>query len=84
VRILDLAEQPRPAGLPDEDYWLLDDEAVLIMRYDARGQFLGADPVGPDELPRYRRARDAAWQAAEPFADYWAGHPGYHRRVRAA
>ena len=84
VRILDLAEHPRPAGLPDEDFWLLDDEAVLIMRYDARGQFLGAEPAALGELPRYRRACDTAWDAAVPFADYWAAHPGYHRRARAA
>jgi hypothetical protein len=83
VRILDLAERPRPAALPDEDFWVLDGEATLIMRYDGRGRFLGADPVDAAEVPRYRRARDAAWQAAEPFADYWAAHPGYHR-VRAA
>ncbi|MGH3287114.1 MAG: DUF6879 family protein [Streptosporangiaceae bacterium] len=84
VRILDLAEHRRPSGLLDEDFWLLDDEAVLIMRYDARGQFLGAEPADPGELSRYRRAHDVAWQAATPFASYWAAHPGYHRRVRAA
>lgn len=84
VRILDLAERSPAAALPDQDFWLLDDEAVLIMRYDERGHFLGADPATPGDLPRYRRARDVAWRTAEPFADYWAGHPGYHRRVRAA
>ena len=79
VRILDLAEHPRPVGLPDEDFWLLDDQAVLTMRYGDSGEFLGAEPVGQAELARYRRARDAAWDAAEPFAAYWARHPGYHR-----
>ena len=84
VRILDLAEQTAPAGLPDEDFWLLDDEAVLIMRYDGGGQFLGAERAALGGLSRYRRARDAAWAAAVPFADYWAAHLGYHRRARAA
>jgi hypothetical protein len=84
VRILDLAERAAPAVLPDEDFWLLDDEAVLIMRYDDRGQFVGAEPAALGELSRYRRAREAAWDTAVPFADYWAAHPGYHRRVRAA
>ena len=79
VRMLDLAECSRPVGVPDEDFWLLDDEAVLIMSYDGAGRFLGADPAAISELPRYRRARDAAWRAAEPFADYWSGHPQYHR-----
>jgi hypothetical protein len=79
VRVLDLAERPRPAGVPDEDFWLLDDEAVLIMHYDDQGRFLGAEPADQAELSRYRNAREAAWEAAEPFADYWARHPEYHR-----
>lgn len=83
VRVLDLAERPRPAGIPDEDFWLLDDQAVLIMRYDGGGRFLGADPVDMGEVSGYRRARDAAWEAAEPFAEYWARHPGYHRAMVA-
>jgi len=84
VRVLDLAERPRPAGLLDEDFWLLDDDGVLIMRYDVRGRFLGAEPADFAELARYRRARDVAWQASTPFADYWAAHPGYHRQAWAA
>ena len=79
VRVLDLAEQPRPAAIPDEDFWLLDAEAVLIMHYDDQGRFLGAKTAVQAELPRYRHARDAAWEAAEPFADYWARHPEFHR-----
>jgi len=79
VKILDLAEHPRPIGLPNEDFWLLDGEAVLIMRYGDDGQFLGAEPADPAEVPRYRRAQDAAWQAAEPFDRYWRAHPQYHR-----
>ena len=58
---------------------MLDDQAALIMHYGGSGKFLGAEPAGLDELPRYRHARDAAWEAAEPFAGYWAAHPGYHR-----
>lgn len=79
VRILDVAERSRPGDIPDEDFWILDDEAVLIMNYDGSGCFLGADPAAASELARYRRARDAARSAAERFADYWSGHPQYHR-----
>jgi hypothetical protein len=79
VRILDLAEHPWPDGLVDEEFWLLDDHAVLIMRYDDQGRYLGAEPAGPGELGRYRRARDAAWQAAVPLSLYWREHPQYHR-----
>ena len=84
VRVLDLAERARPAGLLDEDFWLLDDEAALVMVYDDANRFVGAEPVPAAELPRYRAAQAAAWAAAQPFADYWAAHPGYHRRARAA
>lgn len=79
VRVLDLAEHPRPDGLVDEEFWLLDDDAVLIMRYDDQGRYLGAEPADPGELARYRRARDAAWQAAVPLSLYWRAHPQYHR-----
>jgi hypothetical protein len=37
--------------LLDEDFWLLDDGAVLIMRYDDDGRFLGAEPARAAELP---------------------------------
>lgn len=79
VRILDLAEQPRPDGLVDEDFWLLDDQDALIMHYAADGRFLGAEPAKADRLDRYRRARDAAWGSGVPVSDYWAAHPQYHR-----
>jgi hypothetical protein len=80
VRILDLAERPRPAGLDvDHDFWLLDDSDVLRMHYDAGGGFLGAEILGEEMLPRYLAARDAALGAAEPFASYWRRHPEYHQ-----
>lgn len=78
VRILDLGRRARPAGLLDEDFWLLDDEAVLLMHYDERGRFLGATEA--DDRDPYRRARDAAWQAAEPLGHYWRKHPEYHQK----
>jgi hypothetical protein len=79
VRVLDLAEVPRPAALPDEDFWLLDDNAAVVMGYDDDGRFVGAEPAPPGDLARYRAAKDAAWAAAVPFAQYWAAHPGAHR-----
>jgi hypothetical protein len=79
VRVLDLAETPRPPGVPDEDFWLLDDDAAVVMVYDSDDRFVGAEPVPASEAARYRAARDAAWAAAVPFAAYWAAHRGYHR-----
>lgn len=79
IRILDLAERPRPSALVDQEFWILDDEYLLIMHYDADGRFLHGQPLPGSELPRYRAARDAAWEAAEPFTSWWARHPEYHR-----
>ncbi len=77
VRILDLAEQSRPDGLVDEDFWLLDGETALIMHYDHVGHFTGAEVA--EDVSRYRKARNAAWNSAVPFTDYWQAHPQYHR-----
>jgi hypothetical protein len=81
IRILDLAEQPRPDGLVDEDFWLISGppDRVARMRYDPQGRFLVADAVDDAETDRYRRAREAAWEASVPFAVYWASHPQYRR-----
>jgi hypothetical protein len=54
------------------------------MHYDGRGRYIGAEAAEPAELAHYRRARDAAWRAAEPFAAWWAAHPQYHRAARVA
>ncbi|MGH3156303.1 MAG: hypothetical protein ACRDNF_06985 [Streptosporangiaceae bacterium] len=48
------------------------------------GRFLGAEIAPGSEVPRYRAARDAAWEAALPFTDYWAAHPQYQRDRRRA
>lgn len=83
IRILDLAEHPAPAGLVDHDFWLMDDQMVVVMHYDRAGQYLGASVAEGGQLDRYRRAVAAAWQAAQPFGDYWAAHPQYQREHAA-
>lgn len=79
IRILDLAERRDPGGLVDHDFWLIDDSRVVRMHYARDGQFLGGEVAPDDTLARYRAARDAAWDAAEPFGSYWATHPQYWR-----
>ena len=83
IRILDLAEKPRPDGLISEDFWIMDNEAVVLMDYQA-GRFTGAEVLSAAIAPRYRAARDAAWQAAESFKEYWAAHPQFSRDPEAA
>lgn len=84
VRILDLAEQEAPPALALEDFWLIGDDRAVRMHYDPDSRFLGAEIVPRIEVLRYRTARDAAWETAVPFADYWATHPQYHRENRRA
>lgn len=77
IYILDLSVTPRPAGIVDEDFWLLDDEHVLRMVYDDAGRFEGS-LLATDVAP-YRDARDAALAAAVPFGPWWAAHPEFWR-----
>lgn len=79
IRILDFTEQPPPAGLILEDFWLRDEEEVLVMHYDSGGAFAGGEPLPAGLLPDYVRAHAVAWEAAEPFRSWWGRHPQYHR-----
>ncbi len=79
IYILDLSETPRPDGLIDEDFYLMDDEHVLVMRYDREGRLLGGEPATAADLPRYRKCRQVALAHAEPFSFYWAQHPEFWR-----
>ncbi|MGI8506075.1 MAG: DUF6879 family protein [Solirubrobacteraceae bacterium] len=42
----------------NEDFWIFDDEIVVILRYDPRGCFLGADRA--DEVQHYLSAEQRA------------------------
>lgn len=77
VRILDTAERAKPAELPDQDFWLIDDTHVSLMHYDKQGRLLGVELAGQDQAPEYCRYRDMALNAAMPFGEYWAAHPQY-------
>ncbi|MGI9001115.1 MAG: DUF6879 family protein [Pseudonocardia sp.] len=79
IRVLDLTEQERPAGMVDDEFWMLDGERAVLMTYAADGRFLHGDTVEGRAAERISHARDAAWDAAEPFGQWWARHPEYHR-----
>jgi hypothetical protein len=79
IYILDTAETPRPAGLIDEDFYLLDDQRVLVMRYDSDGRLLGGEPLPESQTGRYLHCREVAMAHAVPFGRYWAGHPQFWR-----
>ena len=70
VRIADLDQHPELADL-DTDFWLLDDELVLVMDYDPEGRFLSLTPTSdPSVLRRCRRRRDLAIARSIPVQEF--------------
>jgi hypothetical protein len=81
VNILDTAESPLPAvDLVDHDWWLIDDQHVLRMHYDADGRFTAAEPLPAAAAANYRACREAVMKASVPFQAWWDTHPEYRRR----
>jgi hypothetical protein len=74
IRIVHFASWERSSfGAQPPDFYLLDDERVILMAYDEVGHWLGGDIItDPDQVVRYRRLRDIAMEAAVPLADYLA------------
>jgi Family of unknown function (DUF6879) len=72
IRVLDLTDRLRPE-LPDHDFWLFDEATVVRMLYRPDGTQIGRELVQDPDLDAYRCYRNAAWQDAVPFRDYWAG-----------
>jgi len=84
IRIIDTAEQRKPSVVPDQDFWLIGNEHLVLMHYNSDGTFRAASIGAPELIPRYIAARDAAWSAGEDFTEYWRRHPQYHRDRSAA
>jgi hypothetical protein len=61
-------------GLPEFDFWLLDDETVAVMKYGERGVLIGAEFVtDPQFAAQCQRWRDIATSNAVPLREYQAG-----------
>jgi hypothetical protein len=56
------------------DFWLFDDEAVFVMRYDKAGGFLGTNQ--PNDVVTYRHIRDLVWEYSVPLAKFTARAAG--------
>lgn len=78
VRILDLTQIPQPEGVPDDDFWVIDD-TVVLMTYNPAGRFVEADLVDPAAADRYLLAQEIALELSEPFGSWWTRHPEHHR-----
>ena len=72
IGIADADTHPELAGL-DRDFWLLDDELVLVMDYDSHGCFQQLTPTRDRQwVTRARRQRDLAVACSVPLADFLA------------
>ena len=72
IRVRDLTDQPGPP-LPEHDFWLFDETTVVKLLYRPDGTQIGRELVEAPDLDAYLSWRDAVWQAAIPFGDYWPG-----------
>ncbi|MGH3792205.1 MAG: DUF6879 family protein [Pseudonocardiaceae bacterium] len=87
IRILELTGG-RPGrqgtvGNAGGDFFLVDDEHLIRMHYTADSQPLGAEAeCSPAVVAVYRRIADVMWSEAEPFEQWWAAHPQFHRDHR--
>jgi len=72
IRVLDLTGRPGP-GLPDYDFWMFDESAVVKLLYRPDGTQIVRELIQDPDIAAYLRYRDAAWQDAVPFEGYWAG-----------
>lgn len=72
IRILDLTDQPG-VGLPEHDFWMFDERQVVNLMYRPDGTQEGRELLEHPDLERYLAFRDATWEQAVPFTDYWQG-----------
>jgi hypothetical protein len=69
VRILDLTRTENP-GVPEQDFWLFDDETVVLMHYDVDGTQLGRERLVDVDVSPYRRYMELAREHGVPYLTY--------------
>lgn len=84
IRVLRRGEHDLPLGLGQHDWWVTDDDAIVLMYYGDEAEFVGAELLFAALNESYLRLRDEAWNAAEPFDRWWSRHPEMHQRVAVA
>lgn len=74
IRIVHAASwETSPFGSQPPDFYLLDDERVILLAYDDAGHWLGGEIIDdPAALPPYRRLRDLAMATSRPLSEYLA------------
>jgi hypothetical protein len=72
IRILDVTDQPS-LDLPNHDFWLFDEREVVQLLYRPDGTQIGRELLEHPDLSSYLAWRDATWEQAVPFTDYYQG-----------
>ncbi|MFD9890598.1 DUF6879 family protein [Amycolatopsis sp. NPDC059027] len=67
-QILDLTD--RTVDLPEQDFWLFDDETVLLLNFNPDGTLRDRALADAADLDQYRRWRDLALSEAVPWSEY--------------
>lgn len=83
IRVLHRGEHALPDGLVERDFWVINDALVVFMHYDEHGRYADAEVADARATATHIHARNIAWDAAEPFAAWWARHPEIHRQIAA-
>lgn len=68
VRIASRDSQPGPLDELNQDFWMLDEDAVVVMRYDQDNRLVDIER-SPD-VATFRQHRDLAVAHSIPLADY--------------
>jgi uncharacterized protein DUF6879 len=69
IRVIDQSKA-RDLGLPEDDFWIFDDERVAVMRFD-EGGFIHADLITDARaVAGFREIRERAWKDAIPISEY--------------
>ncbi|MGH3516837.1 MAG: DUF6879 family protein [Haloechinothrix sp.] len=69
-RILDVTD--RALDIPEQDFWLFDDEAVVLLNFNPDGTLRNRELADPSDLESYLKLRDLVLAESVPFGDYRA------------
>ncbi|MEV6876999.1 DUF6879 family protein [Amycolatopsis sp. NPDC051128] len=72
-RILDVTD--RTVDLPEQDFWIFDDETVALLNFNEDGTVRGHELADSAHLDQYRKWRDLALSEAIPWSEYRLQHP---------
>jgi hypothetical protein len=67
-RILDITD--RAIGIPEQDFWIFDESAVVLLNFNPDGTLIDRQFADPADLDKYLHWRDVALPEAVPLGEY--------------